>query len=420
MSSTEWERPNGRSSLPAESAEADGPGLSAAGSSRLSPNAENLQFLRLRNARLVRRTAALLQLRAQLIELAQQKPDPVIVPNLFYEDTNNPALVMGLAEGWPSSSIWSDEGGVFFGSHSFTSSSDQAMALLALANKLWGANSYDRTRLTMRSAVLEGRRLTFMLMLQPLVMDRVLQMSGGAARGMGFLARFLPTWPTSKIGERPYRKPASGMPRRDALAKRLTDLLNLPLPFDPAKPGKFILEPPVLWLQGRAKELWVDFYNGIEFDLGKDRKYADVADIGSKIAEQAARMAGGFHVFENGPVGAIDDVKTMDRATRVAHWHLNDAQRILSAFDMSKPASDAEQLLAWSLSRLSHSEALTVIDPRTISQSGPRPLRKDRRRRNEAIAVLVEHDFYIPAPVPAIGRGVVRFVLNPRAKEILL
>ena len=54
---------------------------------------------------------------ASLAELEQNKPVSVIMPKLFYEDINAQTLAVMIAEGWPSASLWSDEGGLVIGSN---------------------------------------------------------------------------------------------------------------------------------------------------------------------------------------------------------------------------------------------------------------------------------------------------------------
>jgi hypothetical protein len=50
-------------------------------------------------------------LRERLASLERAKPRELILPSLFYEDTNPEALAVDFAEGWPSASLWSDEAG---------------------------------------------------------------------------------------------------------------------------------------------------------------------------------------------------------------------------------------------------------------------------------------------------------------------
>jgi hypothetical protein len=348
------------------------------------------------------------ELRKDLIALEQHKPSEVVVPYLFYEDVNNPALTGELAKAWPSASSWSDEGGLIVGGHGM--SDDQAMGFLGLLNRLWDGNAYTRDRVTTRRTRLRGRRFTVSLMAQPIVMEQLLKLAGGASRGMGFIARFLIAWPASTIGQRWYRPSIENIPATERLRQRLRELLDLPLPIDPGTTDVMVLAPPALHLTPSASRLWQHCHDRVEAELGKEGRYTDVADIGAKVAENTARLAGDFHVLDYGPVGEIDS-KTVYRAFRIVVWHLQEARRVLAAFDKTESTADLEILLKWLLRQPER-----PIDSRDILRSGPAPLR-DVTRRNAAIAAFVELNILLPAPSPTLGRGAKRYLLNPRIRE---
>jgi Protein of unknown function (DUF3987) len=331
------------------------------------------------------------QLQKDLAELEKNKPTPVIVPRLFYEDTNSPTLASDFASDWPSASLWSDEAGLVVGAQGM--SDDMAMGFFGLLNRLWDGKPFDRDRSSARRAYMRGRRFTSSLMAQPIVMERLLSLAGGASRGMGLLSRFFVTWPTSTIGAREYEN-VDRMEAIGALAARLRALLEMDLPLDPAAPTIMALQPPVLQLTPRAHRLWKQFHNDVETELGIDGEYADVADIGAKIAENAARLAANFHVMANGPGGAINS-KTMWRAIKVASWHLYEARRVLAAFDKSQTIADAQALLEWLPRRLVKDAKADLLDPRQVLQFGPKALR-EVKRRDAAIKLLVDHGYLIP------------------------
>jgi hypothetical protein len=345
-------------------------------------------------------------LRADLIALEQAKPAEVVVPRLFYEDANNPTLAADLANDWPSASLWSDEAGLIVGAHGM--SADMAMGYIGLLNRLWDGNPFDRDRSTARRARMRGRRFTVSLMAQPIVIERLLTLADGVSRGMGLIARFLVTWPTSTIGTRKYRR-APQMPAIEQVRQRLTELLNMPLPLDPENPTIMALAPPMLRFTGRAQKLWESFHDDVEAELGRNGQYADVADVGAKVAENAARMAGDFHVLAHGPAGKIDS-KTLFRAIKVVSYHLYEARRVLTAFDKSESITDAERFLGW-LWRQPARTPPTPINLRNVLRVGPRTLR-DVKRRDAAVEVLAEHHHLIPCNEAGKPR---RYILNPRS-----
>jgi putative DNA primase/helicase len=287
------------------------------------------------------------------------------------------------------------------------------MSFFAFLNRMWDGKPYTRDRISTQRTRLRGRRFTVSLMVQPIVMGRLLNLAGGASRGMGLIARFLLTWPASKIGQRPYQVPIKDMPAIGRLRQRLHELLDLPLPLDPENSEIMVLAPPALSLTARARRLWRGFHDDVEAELGKHGEYAEVADIGAKVAENAARLAGNFHVLEHGPIGAIDS-KTMLRASKIILWHLNDARRVLAVFERSQDMATAGLLLEWLLRQPAQGSP-EIVDPRHILRSGPSLLR-DKKQRDAAIAIHLDHNILIPAPPAVLGKGAARYILNPRVR----
>src|SRR5262245_39258369 len=122
-------------------------------------------------------------------------------------------------------------------------SDENLMKFVALLNRLWDGNSFERLRLSTKCAEITGRRFTVSLMMQPIVMARMLGACGGATRNMGFVARNLVAWPASTIGSRNYKEPPVDMPAIGKFNSRLRELLDEGLPMQGPQNA---LEPPVL------------------------------------------------------------------------------------------------------------------------------------------------------------------------------
>jgi hypothetical protein len=343
--------------------------------------------------------ADLRRCKQRLTELESIPPRQPILPSLFYEDTNAARLAVDLAEGWPSASIWSDEAGLVIGSHGMND--DNLMAFIGLLNRLWDGQEFNRNRLTVKSAQIRGRRLTVSLMMQPVVLTRLLNAGGGASRGMGWIARNLIAWPTSTIGSRPYRD-AMEMPALDAFHRRVRELLETELP---AEGAAMVLAPPLLSLSPPAFRVWRTLHDEVEAELSRFGEFATVPDIGAKIAENAARIAGVFHVIVQGPGGSINQA-TMEGAGAVAIWHLNEARRIVGA-TKKQDVADADLLLGWLLRRPEN-----TVEPREILRLAPVALRI-KERRDATISVLLEKHWARTLKV----RNADRLVLNPKARD---
>lgn len=56
-------------------------------------------------------------LRGMLLNLVENEPKIPVLPMLFFEDATQEALASHIAHGWPSASLWTDEGGIVMGGH---------------------------------------------------------------------------------------------------------------------------------------------------------------------------------------------------------------------------------------------------------------------------------------------------------------
>ena len=338
------------------------------------------------------------KLKAQLEALDAAAPTEPILPTLFYEDVTPEGLAQYLADGWPSASLWSDEAGLVVGSRGMAD--DSRMRFLALINRFWDGLPFERHRTTAKRFTVKGRRLTTCLMMQPDVLGNLVTAGRGTARGMGFLARFLFAAPASTMGSRLYRAETADDPALARFDGRVRQLLDMPLPVE----GRAMeLRPPALGLSPAARRLWIEFHDDVERSLGPHRDYAEVADFTAKSADNAARLAGAFHVFEHGPVGNIG-ADTIEAGCRLATWHLHEAKRIMSGAQAPRELADAQQLLSWVMA---HGGTVALRD---ILHRGPHRLR-DRARRDAAVRRLVDSD---NAVVTTIGKAST-LRINPKA-----
>jgi hypothetical protein len=283
-------------------------------------------------------------------------------------------------------------------------SDDNLMGFIALLNRLWDGGDFYRDRLTTKAAHIRGRRLTLSLLMQPIVLARLLNTRGGLSRGQGFIARSLITMPTSTIGSRLYRRAPDNKPAMTKLHNRLRALLCKELP---TEGSGMMLKPPTLALSGLGFEVWRRFHDDVETTLSRIGEFGDIPDIGAKIAENAARIAGIFHVIGQGPDGAVD-TETMEGAAAVAIWHLNEARRIIAAQRLvSQIVSDAELLIDWLL----HQQGF--VTPRDILNRGPSPLR-EKKRRDDALNLLGEKHHLRECKKK---RSETKLAINPKLKD---
>lgn len=306
------------------------------------------------------------EMEVALRELENEAPESPKVPRLLYSDATPEALAFGLAKQWPSGGVVSAEAGVVFGSHGM--GKDSVMRNLAQLNQLWDGNSLTIDRRSSESFTVSGARLTVALQIQEATLRSFFDRSGALARGTGFLARFLVSWPTSTQGFRPFSEPPADWPKLARFHRQLIDLLERPVPL--ADGGGLL--PQLLAFDEMAKAAWIDYYDQVEGAMQVGGELEDVRDVASKSADNAARLAALFQVFDRG-VAPIE-AGVFAGASRIAAWHLNEARRFFG--DLSLPTGEiaAIRLDEW-LRGYCRRERVEAVPMSRVLQFGPGSLR---------------------------------------------
>lgn len=311
--------------------------------------------------------------RKQLVDVVANEPHVPILPVLFFEDATQEALASHIAQGWPSASLWSDEGGIVMGGHGMQTNATKFIALL---NRLWDGKPFIAHRKTSKSFTVANRRLTVSLMMQPLILEQMLAKNGGISRQSGFLARSLIAYPESAMGCRYYQEPSETLAALPEFHQRLTDCLDTSLSLD--KAGCHAL--PTLALSPQAKTVWVSFFNTVESGLSHASQWQTIKDFASKAAENVARLAALFHLFA-GREGDIS-VLEIEQATEIINWHLFETKIILGSQLQTPTQEDSTKLLQWIIDK-----GLSKTTPRYLQQFSPI---RDKSRRDRAIQMLAE------------------------------
>lgn len=316
----------------------------------------------------------------QLHHLDSDEPIAPRVPQLIYGDATPEALTHSLSKEWPSGGIISSEAGTVFGSHGM--GGDSVMRNLATLNQLWDGATLNTKRRSSESFTVRGARLTMALQVQESTIRAFFSNTKGLARGTGFLARFLVSWPQSTQGTRHFTEAPATWPALATFNARLSLILNRPVPID----DDGGLSPAMLTLAPDAKAAWVGFHNSIESELSSGRELYDVRDVASKTADNAARLAALFHTF-TGSIGPID-FKAMESAARIALWHLLEGKRFLGELAMPPELANPARLESWLLDycRREHTDK---VPTREVQRGGPGGLR-EKASLKEAIAELAQ------------------------------
>ena len=316
-------------------------------------------------------------LEAQLKAHDAERPECVRVPRLVYADITTEQLIYLLAKQWPSAIESSSEAGTIFGSHG--TNADNVMKYFAARNVLWDGGEFTADRRTTESVSANGVRLSASLSVQRQAFDVFNERTGGLARGMGTWARYLLCEPESTQGTRFYREPSANMPKRAAFHRRITQLLDKPISINPTGG----IDTSLLKFSREGQAVWIEHYNAIETELRAGGEFDGVRDVASKTADNGARLAALFHVFEHGDTGEIS-AEHVRAGCLLAIWYLGEAKRILFVDEGASPhAGKLETYLAQQAIK----SGTNTMSRRQVMQLGPYALRK-KAALNDAVAAL--------------------------------
>jgi hypothetical protein len=134
-------------------------------------------------------------------------------------------------------------------------------------------------------------------------------------------------------------------------------------------------------------QVWADYFNNIESTLKVGGAFENYSDIASKSADNAARLAGLFHLFGGGDINEPVSSACMYSACQVAIWHLYEAKRFYDGVAIPTEIHNAHKLETW-LKQYFKQHNLTTIARKTLLQRvGYAPLRKSGML-NQALEIL--------------------------------
>jgi hypothetical protein len=265
----------------------------------------------------------------------------------------------------------------------FGFSPDHRQKTVTSLSALWDGAGLRRLRAGDGIIDLPGRRLAVHLMIQPDAATAVL--ADPTLRDQGILSRLLIASPASMAGERRWREPPEGL---DAPMRRYISAIMLALEChaSAANEAGNELTPRVLDFSREAKAAWVAFHDRIEAAIVQDGALENLRDVGSKAAENAARIAGVLTIIEN-PKAKIIAGDTMTFGCVLAAWYVAEALRLFDTYRLPPSLRNAIRLLDWLRAKGKRETSL-----REIMQFGPSPVRR-KADAEAALAVLEEHNY---------------------------
>lgn len=316
------------------------------------------------------------------------RPDGPVEPTIVVRTGTTEGLLKKFRTARPSIGLMSDEGGSWLGGYGMNE--DNRLKTIATLSDFWDGKTVQTLTSGEGYVALRNRRLTFHLMVQPIIADKLL--GDAEAQGQGFLSRLLVSHPDSLAGTRFLKEGEAPDPdienNLELFQRRLRLTIRAALPVDPDT-GELSIR--TLDLDENASRGWREFYNEIEGKLGPDGEYQSVKGFVGKLPEMAARISAVIALFNQG--SEIDRLTGIDmsRGIDLAKFYLSEALRLFGQARPSRHYEDAQTLSDW----LSTKWDEPLINLTHISRSGPAALRNRSDYLRELIATLVRHDHLV-------------------------
>ena len=182
--------------------------------------------------------------------------------------------------------------------------------------------------------------LTVVITVQP---DVIRDLAGNRAfRGRGFLARWLYSLQSSKVGYRDNKALPVQPEVRAKWREVLTSTLKLPYPTDGGA--------PLIYLSPSADEEFQVFRDEVETDLRPGGDLDDIADWGNKLCGNVARIAGLLHVlqYSEGSYPWETDIsaETMSNAIRLDNYFKEHAKAAFASMGADPRIASAKKVWA--------------------------------------------------------------------------
>lgn len=308
----------------------------------------------------------------------ESEPAEPKIKSLLFTDVTQEELGYSLSTHYPIRGIHSSEGGIVLGGIGMRK--DSAMRFLNLLNILWDGGTHRVDRRTSAGYIVKNARLSVNLSLQLAALNEFIKNTGEIAVGTGFLARFLVAWPESTQGLRAYKSCSSEMPQLEIFNEKIRRVLN--------RLEAGITLDKTIKLSPEAKSEWIKFHDRIEAGLLPGGLYSTVRDFASKSADNVARMAALFKIFEDGQISGDINARMILSASEIVEWHLHEAIRLMDSLNrLSQPAPHLA-LMEW-LIVYCQRNSTGRIEKSKLLQNGPLHLRR-KAELDSVIECLVD------------------------------
>ncbi|MCR9150289.1 MAG: YfjI family protein [Rhodobacteraceae bacterium] len=335
------------------------------------------------------------------LERGSERPSPPVYPNFLVTEPTVEGAFKAIESGAGFLGWFTDEATAFWGGHSM---SKEKLALTAgILSKLWDGSFFFRPRATQTGdGYVPPTATTMNLMFQPILIPATY--GSEFLVGQGLLARMLPAWPESKMGERFYRDAdardhATVQAFQDETAAAIRETLS-----DPTN--------RTLGLSEGARTVCIKFHDQVEGILGPGKWASEISGFAAKAPEHACRIAALMTLFETPDADAIEP-DTMLNACEIVEYHLLQYKHLCAAAKNDTIVSDAQKLLDWLVENAGPGSGFATDK---ILQTGPLATR-NAKKLEQALGVLIEYDWVSKLPEGTVIEGKKRrkaYRLNPK------
>lgn len=332
----------------------------------------------------------------------EEKPAAPVCPSFLVTEPTVEGAFKTIASGCGFLGWFTDEAASFWGGHSM--SKDQRAKTSGIVSKFWDGDYFFRPRAGQEGdGYVPPTATTINLMFQPtLIRDTY---GDEFLIGQGILARMLPCWPVSNMGNRKYRRPTA---EDEAAADRFHDEVEAALTETLANSSESLLS-----LSEDALASCVEFHDKIETELGRGGWAADISGFASKAPEHACRLAAIMTLFEDRDAETVSG-QVMRAACEMVKYYLSQYKFLCIAATNETEIAQAQTLLDWLLKNLQPGDGFATD---RVLQYGPVAARRSKTLDRQ-LGILIQYGWVHELPAGTKIDGKKRrkaFRLSPKA-----
>jgi len=332
----------------------------------------------------------------------EEKPTAPVCPSFLVTEPTVEGAFKAISSGCGFLGWFTDEAASFWGGHSM--SKDQRLKTSGIVSKFWDGDYFFRPRVGQDGdGYVPPTATTINLMFQPtLIRDTY---GDEFLIGQGLLARMLPCWPESAMGNRKYRRPTE---EDEAAAGRFHDEVEDALIATLADPTQRFLA-----LSEDALAICIEFHDEIEIELGRGGWAADISGFASKAPEHACRLAAIMALFEDGAAETVS-AEVMKAACKMVKYYLGQYKYLCIAATAETEIAQAQTLLDWLRKNLQPGDGFATD---RVLQCGPVAARR-ARVLDRQLGILKQYGWIHELPAGTKIDGKKRrkaFRLSPKA-----